>query len=125
MTLLVDGAHGGQENKEQARKKNIELVTSTLSGKKPKSENDEVFVLDETGQRVVTCPADVATTANTYNAKQDQVRAKFDLETCKQCPLLDTCRVKLQKNLRLSPSPGRPLKMQKIESGWEKKSTRN
>lgn len=96
-TILTDGAFGSQEIRDIAKEKNIDFLTSGLLSTRFIHEHDEDFVLDETGKKVLGCPAGHVPTSVTYNENNNKISAKFPLETCKACPLQETCRVKFQK----------------------------
>lgn len=96
-TILTDGAFGSQEIRDMAKEKNINFLTSGLLSTRFLHEHDEDFVLDETGEKILECPAGHVPASVTYNENDNKISAKFPLETCEACPLQEACRVKFQK----------------------------
>lgn len=96
-TMIADGAYGSVELQELAEKKNIDLVTTSLTGKT----TDEVFAdyqLNEAGTAVTACPKGHEPVESQYYPKNQMIRAKMDLHDCSSCPLKDRCKAKLQKD---------------------------
>lgn len=95
-TMIADGAYGSVELQEMAEKKNIQLVTTCLTGK----EADPVFSdykLNEEGTEVIVCAEGYTPEENTYYENSGLIRMKMALEKCKNCPKREQCRVSMQK----------------------------
>lgn len=95
-TMIADGAYGSVELQELADEKNINLVTTCLTGKDP----DEVFgefKLNEAGTAVITCQKGHEAVESQYYPKNQMIRAKMNLEDCSNCPFKERCKAKLQK----------------------------
>ena len=92
--ITVDGAYPSEANIEAAKKNNIELVPSALSGAEPLAILNE-FQISETA--IETCPSGQTPTWNEYNEEKGIYRAHFNKETCETCPRRTSCPVKLQK----------------------------
>lgn len=95
-TMIADGAYGSVELQEMAEKKNIQLVTTCLTGK----EVDPVFSdykLNEEGTEVIVCAEGYTPEENTYYENSGLIRMKMALEKCKNCPKREQCRVSMQK----------------------------
>ena len=95
-TMIADGAYGSVELQEMAEKKNIQLVTTCLTGK----ETDPVFSdykLNEEGTEVIVCAEGYTPEENTYYENSGLIRMKMALEKCKNCPKREQCRVSMQK----------------------------
>jgi len=93
VTLVADGAFGGNENVELARKNNIDLVTTNLTGR----ESADIcadFEFSEDGKRVTKCPGGYAPKSCSYNEKSGQCVCSFHLKDCKKCPHYDECHPK-------------------------------
>lgn len=96
--VISDGAYASEDNFEAAAEKNIELVTTNLSGKMPeKIIND--FQVD--AEAILSCPAGQAPTDCEYIEKKEIYRAHFDKETCQRCPHKEKCPVIMQKKTAL------------------------
>ena len=95
-TVITDGAFGGAENQAIAESKNIELVTTSLTGR----ETDKLladFVFNEEGTQVRSCPAGHAPIKTTYYPKTGQCRVLFKKNCCAECPNRDICKAKEQR----------------------------
>ena len=96
VTIITDGAYGGEENIRNAREKNIHLVTTTLLGKDPSVVLGD-FVIDENEHEVRYCPEWRVPVKTSYNEKQDSYRVLFLKEHCDTCKNRKACKVKNQK----------------------------
>ena len=95
-TIVADGAYASEENRSLADQKNIELVTTNLTGK----ETPDVFAdfgLDDDDRSVTECPCGNKPGECSYNEKSGTVTACFDREKCAACPLRDKCGAKIGK----------------------------
>ena len=95
VTLIVDGAYSGTENREAAAKNNINLVTTSLTGRLP-NEIHAGFTMSEDGKSVISCPLGYIPIKNTYNPGNGTCRAVFERGQCKNCSNLNQCKAKLQ-----------------------------
>ncbi len=93
---------------KEAARVGVILVPSALKGSLPKPLLAD-FELDETGKKLVKCPAGHAPIAESqkYSQEKDSVTAKFDKETCMacehfgQCPCIEqvkACKVEVSQN---------------------------
>lgn len=95
-TMIADGAYGGAANQELAQSKNINLVTTGLTGR----ETDlhyAGFTFNEEGTMVISCPAGHAPIKTTYYSKTQHCRVLFSKSHCANCPYRDKCRAKEQR----------------------------
>ena len=95
-TMIADGAYGGTANQELASQKNINLVTTSLTGKDP----DEIFSkfeLNEEGNQVLRCPEGHAPIKTTYYPKTGMCRALLPVNCCEGCPHREACKAKAQR----------------------------
>ena len=95
-TLIADGAYGGTANQELASQKNINLVTTSLTGEDP----DEIFSkfeLNEEGNQVLRCPEGHAPIKTTYYPKTGMCRALFPVNCCEGCLHREACKAKAQR----------------------------
>lgn len=94
ITMIGDGAYGGEDNVELAKENNINLVTTALLGKNPEKIVSDFEIKKEIQE--VRCPAGQLSIKASVN-KENKYRAIFDKKTCEECPFKDTCGVKFQK----------------------------
>lgn len=96
ITVITDGAYSGEENRKLAEEKNIDLVTTDLSGRKvPDIYAD--FEFNEQGTRITRCPAGHMPKSSSFMGPTRQCRASFDRSLCASCPNKDKCRAKIHK----------------------------
>ena len=89
-TLVADGAYSGDDLQKKAADKNIDLVTTDLTGKEtPDIYADFVFAAD--GESIVTCPAGHKPESSSYVASTGRCRASFDKRHCENCPHRNEC----------------------------------
>ena len=83
--MITDGSYGGTENRELADEKNVELITTDLTGK----DVDPIFAdfeFNEDGTRVITCPAGNHPKGCTYIKPSGMCRVSFIPDQCQNCP---------------------------------------
>lgn len=95
-TVITDGGFGSEENRELANDKNVELITTALTGAIPDTVFAE-FEMSADGTRVTKCPAGHEPLGTTFHAKTGTCRARFSKEACCNCPYRDKCKPKEQK----------------------------
>lgn len=94
--LLTDGAYGSEENRALAESKNVELVTTALTGRLP----DTIFSgfeFDGKNERIIKCPAGHEPLGTTYYSKTETCRARFSKDCCRNCPYREKCHPQEQK----------------------------
>jgi hypothetical protein len=96
LTIVADGAYGGEENITMAKDNNINLVTTNFQGKKPEDIFAE-FDFSPDGKKVLKCAGGQIPATNSYNAKTEQCRITLDKEKCNRCPYKDQCKPKFHK----------------------------
>lgn len=94
--LLADGAYSGDENNRLAEEKNIELITTALTGRQPDTIMAE-FELSIDGDKVICCPMNHEPIKSSYYENTGMCRAVFERKQCEGCPNFTRCKVKLQK----------------------------
>lgn len=98
-TLITDGAYSGKENHDLAAEKNIRLINTDLSGK-PVDDILADFVFNETGTKVVRCPAGYEPKSCGYTGgKSQQFHVSFQKEQCVNCPNKERCKAKIHKRV--------------------------
>lgn len=96
LTLVADGAYGGEDNLAKAKDKNINLVTTNFQGKNPEDIFAD-FEFNSDGTKILKCANGQVPISNKYNAKTEQCRITLDKEICNNCPYKDQCRPKFHK----------------------------
>ncbi len=97
--LVADGAYSGKENHDLAGGKNIRLVNTDLSGK-PVDDILADFVFNESGTKVLRCPAGYEPKSCGYTGgKSQQFHLSFQREQCTGCPNKDRCKAKIHKRV--------------------------
>jgi hypothetical protein len=96
LTLVADGAYGGEDNVAMAKDKNINLVTTNFQGRKPEDIFAD-FEFSPDGKKVVKCAGGQVPATNSYNAKTEQCRITLDKGKCNSCPYKDQCKPKFHK----------------------------
>lgn len=94
-TLVTDGAYFGEENQRLAKQNNVKLVPTAITGVEvPDIYAD--FKLNETGSRVLECPAGYAPKSSSCsNNGNGHIYASFQKEQCLNCPHRNECRIKI------------------------------
>lgn len=96
--LIADDAYSGTENTELAASKNIELITTDLSGK----DVDAVmgaFEFSEDGTEVISCPAGNKQKSCTYIEQSKICQISFAKDVCGHCPYKIHCHPKTYKRV--------------------------
>ena len=96
LTIVTDGAYGGEENQTAARKHNINLVTTDLVGRKANDIYAE-FTFSDDGKTVTACAAGIAPKSCGYNGTSGQCRISYYRDNCVNCIHKDKCRPKIFK----------------------------
>ena len=98
-TLITDGAYSGKENHDLAAEKNIRLINTDLSGK-PIDDIVADFVFNETGTKVLRCPAGYEPKSCGYSGgKSQQFHVSFLRDQCADCPNKERCKAKIHKRV--------------------------
>ena len=98
ITLITDGAYSGTENTELAASKNVDLVTTDLTGR----DTDHVwggFPFNEDGTAVTGCPAGHTPKSCSYNPSTGMCRVSFMRDQCEHCPWRMHCKPKIHKKV--------------------------
>ena len=96
--ITADGAYSGDENTKLAKEKNVELITTTLSGK----ETPDVFAdftYNEDGTKLESCAAGYAPQKCSYRKSTGQIIATFFGEACLNCPHKRECNPKTSQSI--------------------------
>ena len=94
--MYVDGGFNSPGTADAAKKAEVELHFTNLSGSQPsKNIPVEEYKIDEETNKILLCPAGNAPMRS--DVTKDQTVARFELDVCKSCEMRDACRVKLLK----------------------------
>lgn len=98
ISLITDGAYSGAENQSLAKEKNIDLITTSLTGRDTADIMAE-FVFNENGTKVLHCPAGHMPKSCSYMKPSGQCSVSFQRELCANCPYQDQCKPKVFKRV--------------------------
>lgn len=94
--IVVDGAYSGQNLRDTALEKNVQLISTSLKGiLVPNIYAD--FEISDAGKVVLHCPAGHEPLRCRYVSAAKQARAYFSHDLCAGCPHLEQCHPKLNK----------------------------
>lgn len=97
--LVTDGAYCGESNSISAEEKNIQLVTTALTGiEVPDIYAD--FELSADGKQVLRCPMGHVPQSSCYtNGGGGHIYVSFPKEVCMNCPHKEECRAKEHRHV--------------------------
>ena len=96
--VVTDGAYYSEENAKLARKKNIKLISTDLTGRDtPDIMGD--FEFNEDGTKITKCPAGNTPIKCGYDKKTGKCNATFQRDQCANCPNKDKCRAVIRKKV--------------------------
>ncbi len=96
INLVADGAYAGSENTQLAEEKNINLITTSLTGKDVEDTLAD-FEFDENGTEVLSCPAGYEPQDSHFSPSSQKCTVHFSLEQCGNCPNRDKCKASINK----------------------------
>jgi hypothetical protein len=96
--LVADGAYNGMDNQNLASQKNVELITTSLTGRATADIMAE-FEFNKDGTKVLRCPAGHKPKSCTYMKPSGQCNISFDRNLCSNCPYQDQCKPKILKRV--------------------------
>lgn len=97
VTLVADGAYGGEHNISQALKHGIKLITTNFTGRKP----DDIyagFQFNEAGTELLECINKTKPEHYMYDSSNERSVAYFSHKTCKNCSYKEKCQPRFLKN---------------------------
>lgn len=102
--IVIDSAYSGTENTQLADDKNIELITTSLTGKSAPDILAD-FEFNEEGTKVLRCPAGHTPKSCSYKRQSNQCAVSFLHEQCANCPYQNQCKPKIFKRVaKIVPS---------------------
>ncbi len=93
-TFIADGAYNSDALEKTASVKNVEIHTTSLTGKAPEDTLAD-FTLNEDGTEILSCPVGKEPTGCKYNANNGYITAEMPGNCCASCPHKDKCRAKV------------------------------
>ena len=97
-TLYADGGYFGERVDQAAEQLGIDLSYSSLTGIIANPDRLSYTEFKIKDRKIITeCPEDQKPKRASFDEKSNTLSAHFDMETCKNCPRLEQCPVKLQK----------------------------
>ncbi len=96
--MVADGAYSGTENTQLAADKNVELITTSLTGKEAPDILAD-FEFNEEGTKVLRCPAGHNPQSCSFMKKSNQCAVSFLHEQCAGCPYQNQCNPKIFKRV--------------------------
>lgn len=99
--FTADGAYNGDDVERLAEEKNIDIQTTSLTGKMP---NDIFadFVLNAEQTAVLTCPMGFEPTSCDYKPNNGHIMAKMPNNCCATCPHKEECRARVNNKKSVS-----------------------
>lgn len=96
--IATDGAYPTPENQKLAESKNVQIVSTNMTGRKA---NDICadFVMNKEKTAVIQCPAGIEPISCGGPYHNGQMRATFPAACCSNCPNKDKCPAKIGKRV--------------------------
>lgn len=96
--LSTDGAYPTRENERLAESKNVQVVSTNMTGRKA---NDICadFVINKEKTAILQCPAGIEPVSCSGPYSNGQMRATFPAACCNNCPNRDKCPAKIGKRV--------------------------
>lgn len=95
--VVTDGAYYGDENVELAKEKNINLLTTSLTGV-PTPDIFADFEFSDDGKEVLQCPAGHKPRTCCYRNSNGKCYISFPVDLCKECPHRKECNPHFHKH---------------------------
>lgn len=93
---VMDGAYNSEGLEKLSKEKNVEIQTTSLTGKAPEDILAD-FVLNKEETEIVTCPVGKTPTVCKYNQKTGKITASMPDNCCASCPHQNECKAKVNK----------------------------
>lgn len=94
--LLTDGGYYSKENVEKAAEKNIQLVTTGLTGANAKDILNQ-FEYNEDLTKVLRCPAGYEPRSSCFVISDQRIKNSFEKDQCENCPYRKQCSPQIKK----------------------------
>ena len=122
--IVADGAYSGTGNTQLAADKNVELITTSLTGK-PAPDILADFAFNEEGTKILRCPAGHAPKSCSYMKQSSQCAVSFLHEQCAGCPYQDQCKPKIFKKVAKIVTSKAAHERAKIQRNMDSKEFKN
>ena len=96
--IVTDGEYCGTEYTQLVADKNVELITTSLTGKTAPDILAD-FEFNEEGTKVLRCPAGHTPKSCSYMKQSNQCAVSFLYEQCDNCPYQNQCKPKIFKRV--------------------------
>lgn len=98
VVIATDGAYPTPENQKLAEGKNVQIVSTNMTGRKA---NDICadFVMNKEKTAIIQCPAGIEPISCSGPYHNGQMRAAFPAACCNSCPNKDKCPAKIGKRV--------------------------
>jgi len=100
-TLTADGAYNSDNRQKLASDKNVDVQTTSLTGKAPEDIVAD-FVLNDEGTRILCCPAGKEPTSCKHNPDNGYITAAMPDSCCASCPHREECKAKINNKKQKS-----------------------
>lgn len=95
VTLVTDGAYGGERNIAEAARHGIKLVPTNFTSRKP-ADIFADFVFNKDGTQLLECGNHKSPVYTHYNTKTGMCNARFERNDCQNCPHQKSCNPKIK-----------------------------
>lgn len=96
LLMVADGGYFSEKNMEAASKKNIQLVTTGLTGQDAKEILNQ-FVYNEDLTKVLQCPAGYSPRSSCFVVSDERIKSSFGKKQCENCPYRDQCKPQMRR----------------------------
>lgn len=87
--IHTDGGYGSEDNDKKLEDLKITQITTAVRGRESEIEKRIEQIGQEPDVYTVGCPGQTATSTPT----KQRYKVRFDLDTCKDCPLMENCQI--------------------------------
>ena len=102
-TLIADGAYNSDNLQKLASDKNVNVQTTSLTGKAPEDIVAD-FILNDEGTMVLSCPAGKEPTSCKHNPNNGYITATMPDNCCASCPHRKECKAKINNKKQKAQS---------------------
>jgi Transposase DDE domain/Transposase domain (DUF772) len=124
VTIVTDGAYSGTENKAIADAKNVDLITTSLTGREAPDIIAD-FEFNEEGTKVLRCPAGHTPKSCSYRKSSSQCNVSFDRNLCVDCPYCKQCNPQIFKRIAKIITSRAAHERAKIQRSMQKEEFKN
>lgn len=96
--ISTDGAYPTHENQKLAESKNVQIVSTNMTGRKAKDICAD-FVMNKEKTAIIQCPAGIDAVSCSGPYSNGQMRVTFPAACCNNCPHKDKCPAKIGRTV--------------------------